>query len=172
MGEIRYDTYCGLYCGACDIMQAYQKELKTGTPSQWYEMPDEFQQHIPRGTIECHGCKTDKVYIGCRKCPIRRCARKKEGIESCLDCRKYPCLIYKIASAVKRFRKLEQKLPHLKAIRKNLDTIQKKGMQAWLQEQEELWKCPDCQTTFSWYQRKCPQCTRDLEGLKDFESMQ
>ena len=25
MEEFKYDTYCGLYCGACDIMAAFKK---------------------------------------------------------------------------------------------------------------------------------------------------
>lgn len=171
MEKIRYDTYCGLYCGACDIMQAYQKELKTGTPAQWDEMPEEFQQHIPQGTIACRGCKTDMVFIGCSKCPIRKCARKQIGIESCLDCRKYPCLLHKITNLVKKFRKMKQKLPHCKIVSKNLETIRQKGMQTWLEEQEEVWKCPDCGTDFSWYQKTCAQCGKELEELKDYNML-
>ena len=168
MNEFRYDTYCGLYCGACDILAAYKKSQEQHTLPQWNALPETIQQHIPQADIICYGCKSDTVFAGCRKCPIRKCARKKKGIESCLDCQKYPCLIHHISKLVKTIMRLEKKLPHLKITPKNLATIQQKGIRVWLEEQQHTWQCPDCQTHFTWYQQECSQCGKNLETFKDY----
>lgn len=171
MNGFRYDTYCGLYCGACDILLAYKKGVEQGKTPEWNDFPAQIQQHIPHGQIICHGCKSDTVFVGCSKCPIRKCARKHPEIETCLDCKKYPCLIHKIAKWVIRFQKLEQKLPHVKIKAHNLQTIRQKGMAAWLAEQQQIWVCLDCQTNFSWYQPQCKQCGKEIASLKDYQKV-
>ena len=80
MEEFKYDTYCGLYCGACDIMAAFKKSTVENTKPQWEDLPVEFRKNIPAGKaadIICYGCKSDTVFIGCSKCLIRKCAKKK-----------------------------------------------------------------------------------------------
>jgi hypothetical protein len=77
-------------------------------------------------------------------------------------------MIHKIAKIYKAMKRLEKKLPHLKIIPENLHTIQQKGINCWLQEQKQTWECPDCKTNYSWYQRECSQCGKDLESLKDY----
>jgi hypothetical protein len=133
--EFRYDTYCGLYCGACDILLAYKKGKEQNIIPQWSDLPAPIR-NIPPAEIICYGCKSETVFTGCSKCPIRKCARKHKEIESCLDCQKYPCLIHKIVKIVKIIRRFEKKLPHLKIIPRNLTTIQQKGIHAWLEEQK------------------------------------
>jgi hypothetical protein len=61
-------------------------------------------------------------------------------------------------------------LPHLSAIPGNLAVIREKGVAAWLVEQERHWKCPSCQTAFSWYDPECATCGRGLDDLKGFRS--
>ena len=161
MTEFRFDTYCGLYCGACDILQAYKKGIETGTSPQWRDLPLEIQNHpvIPKNSeIKCHGCKTGTIFAGCSKCIIRKCAINKTGVETCLDCGNYPCWRLKLTAIFKKLLKLETRLPHLKDIAPNLEIIRNNGMEFWLEEQNRKWQCPNCGKRLSWYQASCPEC--------------
>ena len=169
--EFRYETYCGLYCGACDILMAYQRGLEQQTPPEWSELGEPLRRHIPQAEIVCHGCKTDTVFAGCAKCPIRKCGRNHPEIETCLDCKRYPCWRHKFFKIVVALLNFEKKLPHQKIKPRNLQTIREKGLRAWLEEQQRVWACPDCQTSFSWYQRKCKQCGRELDSIKDYNNL-
>jgi hypothetical protein len=165
MEEFRGDSYCGLYCGACEILNACRRGLETGVKARWEDLPEGFRQHIRQAEIICRGCKTETVFAGCQGCRIRDCAREKK-VESCILCRQYPC------EHTERLAELVQKnkdfLPHCRVMLKNLDTIKDRGPGQWLKQQEEKWKCPDCGTSFTWYQEKCSRCGRDLESIKDY----
>jgi len=41
---------------------------------------------------DCDGCKTKtgRLFSGCKKCQIRKCAREK-GVENCAHCSEYAC---------------------------------------------------------------------------------
>jgi len=169
MEEFRYDTYCGLYCGACDIMAAFRKGTGEGRQAKWEDLPPELQKNIPTGKtddIRCHGCKSDTVFVGCSKCPIRKCAKEKMQVEFCFECRKFPCLRFRIYSLMRKF--MQKKLPHLRSAYCNQVFIQEKGVTTWLVQQEELWKCPQCNTNFTWYAKTCTKCGNDLEPAKNF----
>ncbi|WP_432403137.1 DUF3795 domain-containing protein [Wukongibacter sp. M2B1] len=162
MGEYNYDSYCGLYCGACDVLVAHKTGDKSKFASFWTESTvKEFQeaQGLPYEEsdlkLKCHGCKSNNVFINCRSCKIKTCA-KDRAIEHCSDCSDYPCEIL-IAH-----KKGEKVLPHLKEKEGNLNTIKKAGVDQWLKEQEKRWHCPECQTIFSWYSSKCNNCGKDL----------
>ncbi len=161
--DFRYDSYCDLYCGACDILNTHRRHLEQGTIPQWEELPEPLRNHIPHGAIECHGCKSDTVFIGCRQCPYKTCARKKQ-VESCRTCDKYPCLIHHIANIVKKLQRIERKLPHLQCIPENFAAIGQSGMHTWLEQQERRWTCPQCGTVVTWYQQHCEQCGTALEA--------
>ena len=169
MEEFKYDTYCGLYCGACDIMAAFKKSTVENTKPQWEDLPVEFRKNIPAGKaaeIICYGCKSDTVFIGCSKCLIRNCAKEKMQVETCFDCGKFPCLKFRVFGFIRKL--MEKKLPHLKSAHRNQLTIQEKGLAVWLHQQEALWKCPQCRTDFTWYSQTCPKCGNELESVKDF----
>jgi hypothetical protein len=168
MTQFRYDTYCGLYCGACDIASAYKRGIENNSPPRWDDLPSPLRDTIHQAPIICHGCKTDTVFGGCGKCLIRKCARKKQGIESCVDCNKYPCLIHRITAIAKIIFRLEKRLPHMRIAPVNLQTIRRCGMASWLDEQRRRWACPDCGTSFTWYQHTCTRCGANLETIKDY----
>jgi hypothetical protein len=168
MEEFRYDTYCGLYCGACEIMDAYRAGIESGRTPQWDDLPASFTGHIPHAEIKCHGCKSDDVFAGCRTCPIRACALKKGILGTCRDCRKYPCMIYAAFKVVWWLRKLGKKLPHWRAAKPNLKRMREIGIDRWLEEQDKAWRCPGCGTKFTWYRTACAGCGKDVEPLKDY----
>jgi len=150
MNKFNYDTYCGLYCGACDILMAY----KGGYGDQLAAYMD-----VEPSQITCCGCKSDLVYINCQNCEIRMCAINK-NLEHCIDCNSYPCDLFN-----------ENQLPHWKITDKNLLTIKSQGVRQWLLDQEKIWQCPDCGTGFSWYAPACSQCGKILEKIKDYNNI-
>jgi len=153
--EIIEDSYCGLYCGACEILLAYKKAMELNKTAAWEDLPKEFSNHITEDEVKCLGCKTDTVFAGCQRCPIRSCAREK-GVEYCIECEFYPCeLINQMKEQLIRIKSI---LPHTSGIIGNLKEIRKMGRTAWLTYQKKLWSCPTCGTKYSWYNKKCKEC--------------
>lgn len=151
----RYDTYCGLYCGACEIINAETAEDRERVGEFWGAQPEQ---------VHCTGCKTDTVFIHCEHCPIRICAQDK-SVDFCLDCGEYPCAIYEEGKEIIEY------LPHLKATVINQKYIRKHGVERWLVDQKSKWECPECESRFAWYTEECRNCGKDLKGLKDYENM-
>jgi len=159
-----YDSYCGIYCGACDIVMTYKTGKKHRLASFWDERTVKiFQKKIgiqydenKPFTYKCNGCKSNIQFVNCSVCQIRKCAIEK-NVEHCIDCPKYPCdqiLGSKTSSFL---------LPHLKSNHANMEKIIKVGIAQWLSDQEEKWKCPSCKTSYSWYTRKCMNCGAKLK---------
>ena len=164
MEDFRYDSYCGLYCGACEIIKAYQKELATGVKAGWEDLPEQFRKYIKEAEVVCHGCKSDTVFAGCQGCAVRACARGKNA-GSCIQCNEYPCPHTKrLADLVQ---KVKEFLPHCKVMLRNLEFLKDHSEEEWLKPQEQRWKCPECGAGFSWYQEKCEGCGRELVSLKE-----
>lgn len=164
MRESHYDSYCGIYCGACDIMMAYKTGHKGRLASFWNE-ENVRTFHRVTGTayddgmdfeMQCHGCKSDDLFVNCKNCLIRECAIAKK-ITHCIDCAEYPC------GKIGQMKKIEGILPHLKGNKKNLEAIKSAGLEKWLSGQEEKWKCPQCGSNFSWYAGICNSCGRNLK---------
>lgn len=164
MKYFNYDSYCGIYCGACDIMVAYQTGRRTAFASFWKESTVKaIQQTLGLRyddsrpfELACNGCKTDSLFVNCRICKIRTCAAGKR-LDHCADCGDYPCGLFSEWLKMKLF------LPHLKQVPGNMEYIKKHGVNRWLSEQEKKWKCPVCQTGFAWYSSTCENCGHDLK---------
>ena len=142
MNEFCCDSYCGLYCGACEVLVAYKRGLDSGKLPLWEDLPERFRSNLPTGKtdeIKCLGCKTDTVFAGCAKCLIRHCAKNKMKVEFCFECKKFPCLTYKLQRAVVVLFRLEKKLPHLKSVKPNQEMIKHEGADKWRKDQKEKW---------------------------------
>lgn len=163
MNDYNYESYCGMYCGACSIMKAYQTGIKDPFAEFWVKSGAE---------LKCHGCKSEVVFEGCAEfggcatCAMRTCAREK-GVERCLSCPEFPCAMYSNSEIAQI---MAEKLPHLTTIGINMQTILSRGPEAFLKEQEEQWKCPDCGTEYTWFAVNCSQCGKDLVPFKPFKS--
>lgn len=152
-----------MYCGACEIMVAYRKGLAENKLPQWQDQPVPIRKNLKRAEIKCHGCKSDTVFQGCAICPVRKCARKKPEIQTCLDCGRFPCFRFSLMKLVRIVLGYDKKLPHLKTVSPNQRRIKEKGVNVWLAEQQNQWQCPDCQTAFSWYRTQCSACGKELK---------
>jgi hypothetical protein len=149
--KFQYDTYCGLYCGACPVLVANEKGEVEKTAKEWKMKPEE---------IKCFGCKTKTNAIYCIDCDIKHCAEQKK-VEFCFQCNEFPC------SRITAFRNDEH--PHHSIVLKNLRTIQQQGVQKWLDEQKKRWSCPACDERFCWYDKTCNKCGNKLNNCKDEE---
>jgi len=146
--KYRYDSPCGIYCGACGTLHAFREGR--------VEEHAKFAQMAPEDVM-CAGCKTDQLADYCIGCHFRDCARDR-GIEFCFECDEFPC------EPLVAFRK--DKYPHHSTVLKNLETIKEKGLDAWLAEQEERWSCPKCGEAFHWYRDTCRNCGEALYDCK------
>jgi hypothetical protein len=145
----RYDTYCGLYCGSCPLLQANQK----GTVEEIAK-----REKMKPGDLECHGCKSDRVAVFCRDCTFKSCAAER-GHEFCVECDDYPC------EELVKFRSDEW--PHHSVVISNLERIRRDGLETWLKEREKRWRCRECGEEFTWYDEICESCGARLYNCRD-----
>lgn len=149
--EFKYDTYCGLYCGACEVLVATKNGDVEKAAKAWNMKPEE---------LRCHGCKTGTISSFCSTCDIKKCAEDKR-VDFCFQCDEYLC------ARLVEFK--NDKYPHHSVILKNLDFIRGKGINKWLEEQEARWSCPNCGAKFSWYDQVCKKCGEKLYSCEDEE---
>ncbi|MBN1330541.1 MAG: DUF3795 domain-containing protein [Candidatus Heimdallarchaeota archaeon] len=147
--EFRNDSYCGLYCGACFVVQG-AKDNQQGEIIALYK--NYFQ--LEKDDIRCQGCKSKGyVFKGCRNCQIRTCAQSK-NYEFCYECSEFPC------EKIERFK--NSGLAHTFMAVQNLSKLKEIGIDAWLKEQEVRWKCTNCGKTFSWIAENCTECGKPV----------
>jgi hypothetical protein len=90
-------AYCGLNCSTCRIYLATREK----DPEKQREMREGIARYIrehfdPKTRLEdiadCDGCtvKNGRLFSGCQKCEVRKCARKK-GLKNCAYCNQYAC---------------------------------------------------------------------------------
>lgn len=166
-----FDSYCGIYCGACSIMVSYRTGIKDPLANFFNEenvrsffamQGNEYPEGEPF-EHKCSGCKTDILFVNCRPCKIRPCAEAK-NLQHCGECSDYPCQLFNFQFCNPD---IQKNLPHSKMAVINLDRIKETGVSRWLVEQEAVWRCPDCGTGFSWYASVCSHCGRELDSLKN-----
>ena len=141
---------CGLYCGACSIYCAWQNNnqelletLRKTMSSQWGEVTLE--------ELRCDGCLGGgHLTPYCRQCALRLCPEGKPGVTRCADCPDFPC------SHITDFN--TDGMHHHAEVLDNLRRLQEIGLEAWLDEEEEQWRCSQCQAPMAWYARTCLQC--------------
>ena len=154
-------SYCGLYCGACDVQAVHRRALAEGRTARWEELPLTMQRHlpVPKDTpVVCYGCRSDTVFGGCAKCPIRKCARARGNIGSCPECSRFPCLKLRVVWLVWLVGGFYRRLPHLKATGPNLKRLWRVGTSRWLEEQRQEWTCSHCRTPLTWYTKESHRC--------------
>jgi hypothetical protein len=128
----KYDSYCGLFCGACGTLVATEKG---GADA--------------RGE-KCRGCKSDLLARGClEKCLMRPCAIAR-GVDSCGDCAEFPCAVLLAFE--------QDGVPHHRGVTKSLRDRKAMGVTRWLEAQHKAWSCPACGTRFHWKQKTCESC--------------
>ena len=111
-------TPCGMNCGICKSYLAYSR----GIPKK-------------RGKVShCPGCLPRN-----KNCFIKRdCSKLRENeIEFCFECEEMPC------ESLDRLDRRYKKRYNMSMV-ENLKALKEKGMQSFLEVQEEKYKCPKC----------------------------
>lgn len=141
-------AYCGLFCQACQVF------LETAN-NQLFDLSQETQ--IPINLLKCKGCRSSCTSLFCRNCTIKKCCIQK-GFFSCADCNEFPC------SVLKAFE--NDGYHHHKGVIKSLKTLKDKGMDEWINYQNNRWSCLNCGNPYSWYDKNCRYCNGNVNGLK------
>lgn len=149
--EERYDSVCGIYCGACYVLAARKRNN--------LEAIAEMQNCRPEQLI-CYGCKSGQVSEFCRPCELRSCAESK-GHEFCIECDEFPCKM------IETFLEQKKAKPHAALLFKDLEAIKKKGVKLWFSEQAKRWSCEKCGTSLTWYDEKCHCCGASFYNARD-----
>lgn len=149
--QFRRDSFCGLYCGACEALLATRRdEVEDLARRLDLEVED----------LRCGGCISDVISKWCRDCHIRECALSRE-VDYCFECPDHPCDDL-LSFAADRH-------SHHSVVLVNLEGMKNRGVDAWLREQESRWSCPGCGRPHSWYDQSCPACGADLYSCVDEE---
>lgn len=124
---------CGFYCGTCRHYLAREKGLLE-------------EKKLKHG---CKGCRSQNKNCAWVK---RDCEQLRKGrINFCYECREFPCA---------NLGKLDQR--HIRddglSLIDNLLLIQEIGVENWLREQEEEWKCPQCGSAVCVMDSECYDC--------------
>ena len=149
--EFRYDTFCGLYCGACDVLQASKRGTVEALAQAWGMEP---------AALRCQGCKSPVNAVYCVNCDIKACAEERQ-LDSCFQCDDYPC------ARLVDFRNDEH--PHHSIVLQNLGQIQRVGLGHWLADQRARWSCPRCGSEFTWYDKSCGICGGAVSNCEEEE---
>lgn len=145
------DSYCGLYCGACELFIATKENRLSELASE---------RNMSVDDLECYGCKSKKTSIYCGKCEIKNC-NLNISTEFCCNCDEFPCIKIKNFSL--------EPYSHKNEVIENLDYIGNSGKQNWIEKQKEKWSCKVCGTRFSFYSNNCRVCGSKV-GQTDLES--
>ena len=141
---------CGTYCGACPAYIAKNSEDE--------QIKNKLQKELSSGPMKlnmenfgCDGCLSDgKIAAHCQSCAMRKCAASKQNVTRCSDCTDFPC------SRITDFNN-DGRLHHAELLG-NLREIHEMGVQKWVRNEEERWRCPQCRLPMSWYDSKCARC--------------
>ena len=146
---------CGLYCGACGTYLAHRRgdSVRLEKIAKW--LAERRGRVLELDVLACEGCLSSEVIATfCRDCAIRACAFER-GITHCAQCPDFPC------QRITDFNNDDMR--HHSEVLANIRRQREVGIDAWLDEQEGRWRCPNCGCASDWYARKCPDCGSALD---------
>jgi len=128
---------CGMNCSLCIAYQFKQNDLNKNGFHRKY-----CPACIPRG----ENC----THMG------NKCKLLGEGkVRFCFECSEYPCK--RLKALDKRYRSKY----HLSMI-ENLNYIKKNGIDSFLKEEVEKWKCPECGEIICCHNGLCLNCKLEI----------
>jgi len=102
----------------------------------------------------CPGCHGDDRSIppGCQKCIIRNCETVKLSKSGfCYECEKYPCT--RLKQLDKRYR-----TKYSMSMIENLASIKATGLSAFIEKEQQRWRCPKCGGVICVHRGYCLDC--------------
>ncbi|MGO5051020.1 DUF3795 domain-containing protein [Lachnospiraceae bacterium LCP25S3_G4] len=105
----------------------------------------------------CDGClKSDEGKPEhCRKCKIKDCIIEK-NLSYCYECSFYPC---------RQIKALEESYNtrYNASLIENSEVVKKHGLSTFMEQQQEIYICPDCGGIISIHDRECSECQYKLQ---------
>ena len=133
---------CGLYCRACEIYQARQREDEDKIQSLSDEMG------LAEEAIRCQGCGQLTARCFGRDCSIKACAEER-NLRYCSECQEFPC---------RDLQQFSLGSPHHTDCIKALMYIKEQGPEEYEERIQKRWTCEKCGGSITWYARQCPTC--------------
>jgi hypothetical protein len=127
---------CGMNCGIC---MAYLRKKN-----------------------RCIGCRSEdpEKWISRLRCSMRNCETIKNNSSGfCYECDEFPCR--RLKHIDKRYR-----TKYGMSMIENLEYIRDNGMAAFLEREQEKWKCPECGGVISCHNGVCYSCGLEKLGNK------
>jgi hypothetical protein len=83
-------AFCGLDCRECPVFVATAKDddvARQKVAQEWTPIALEHwtKEPLKASDMNCRGCKSDLIFLGCRLCPMRNCSSGK-GYDHCGQC--------------------------------------------------------------------------------------
>ncbi|MCK5567679.1 MAG: DUF3795 domain-containing protein [Actinomycetia bacterium] len=127
---------CGMNCGICSSYLAYKNS-------------------IPRKVVSnCIGCRARDKQCAFLKKKCRDDLKLLKGeIEFCFECNYFPC--DNLTKLDKSYR-----VKFGMSMIDNLNEIKKKGIDIFIEKQENKYKCPKCNNLISVHSKKCFACDK------------
>jgi hypothetical protein len=102
----------------------------------------------------CLGCYIEDADIRpyLMRCVIRNCETIKNSESGfCYECEEYPC---------KRLKQLDKRyrIRYAMSMIENLENIREKGLSAFVEGEEERWRCPKCGGVICVHRHCCSEC--------------
>ncbi len=130
---------CGMNCALCSSYLAFKNDVT----SKGVKMP------------YCKGCRPRNKNCAFLK---KSCSKLLNGeVNFCFECTSFPC--DRLTSIDKRYKSLFRM-----SMIENLNLIKEKGIDKFLTEQNEVWKCKSCGELICCHNGICYKCS--LEKLK------
>lgn len=126
---------CGMNCAVCSRYLSHLNNLKRS---------------------QCPGCRPGNrkcTYLFAKCSGINSARRGTRTAGFCFACDQYPCK--QIERMDDRYRR-----NYGMSVKDNLERIRKKGAEAFAEEQQRKYRCPDCGGMISVHNRKCFACDR------------
>ena len=133
MSENNLAAPCGIYCGTCRSYLIKKKNLFK-------------EKNRKQGCLGCRIRNKNCTFIK-KDCPPIR----KNEIEYCYECVKFPC------DNLKKIDNIYLNRYNVSPIG-NLKRLQEVGLEVWLKEKETLYKCPKCGGEISVHDAECFDC--------------
>ena len=105
----------------------------------------------------CPGCRGEDANksVSVLKCAIRNCETVKASQSGfCFDCASYPCK--RVKHLDKRYR-----TKYSMSMIENLEFIRDKGIAAFVEKENERWRCRACGGTINVHRGVCYECGKE-----------
>lgn len=145
---------CGLFCGACSIYQAANRGDSAFLEAAAVGIAEMLGHTVMSDELDCQGCLSDVRAVQCRECVLRDCATSK-GLIFCSQCSEFPCQPLIDFS--------NDGFAHHTEVLDNIRDQKEIGIDAWIEKQQQRWRCPDCGDPTDWYAAHCHKCGRLIE---------